>query len=683
MSTTITRLCFCGIVWCAALAGAAPPFLHPGMLQNREDLEFLKRKVLAGEQPWKGAYDRMCRGSVSALSFEPKPAAHVIRGAYGNPSIGSNELLASARAAESHALQWYVTGDKAHARKVIEIFNAWSPVLRDFQQNDAKLLAGWTGHQFLNAAEIIRYTDAGWEAKDVGQFKAMILGVYYPLIKDFYPEANGNWDAAIMDTMLCIGVFCDDRAIFDRAVEHYLRGHLNGGITHYVYPSGQCQESTRDQAHTQLGLGEMAQACRVAWTQGVDLFGAADDRLALGFEYTAKYMLGEEVPCDGVISPTGRGKFSDIYYLVYDHYHFEKGLALPYTAKAVEQTAERSQSVLTMYKGPRTPGARAEGRSPSLPGALRSGALPRPSGEPPKGAVVVEAGQSVQAALDRLGKDGGWVVLDKGVHTLPAALRVPSRTTLTGQGDATIVMLDAGLTGPAVVNADDAAHDVVVRDLVIEGATTTKLPSDLNTGRRTRSRPGAPKRAGIIFGARTERPLRDIRLERVTVGNCTMSGVEIDNAASVTVRACNFTDNGNDGGSDTLVLRRVVGCRIESNCLNNSPAGAGLRVFGGRAIVVGGNEVARNRGAGVVATDVLDLEARGNLFEGNEDGGFRLDAVRTGCEKFELRANVIRNNGGYAIDVRRANGGHVSDNRTVDNAQPEPIRLTESQGVGQ
>jgi len=32
-------------------------FVHPGMLHSRADLEFIKRKVLAGEQPWKDAWD--------------------------------------------------------------------------------------------------------------------------------------------------------------------------------------------------------------------------------------------------------------------------------------------------------------------------------------------------------------------------------------------------------------------------------------------------------------------------------------------------------------------------------------------------------------------------------------------------------------------------------------------------
>ena len=80
-----------------------------------------------------------------------------------------------------------------------------------------------------------------------------------PLIKNFFPEANGNWDAAIMDTMLCIGVYCDDRDMFQRAVEHFLRGPGNGGIAKYIYPSGQCEERARDN----VGNGTVSKSARM------------------------------------------------------------------------------------------------------------------------------------------------------------------------------------------------------------------------------------------------------------------------------------------------------------------------------------------------------------------------------------------------------------------------------------
>ncbi|HXE54571.1 MAG TPA: alginate lyase family protein, partial [Tepidisphaeraceae bacterium] len=552
-------------------AGERRPFVHPGMLQNRAELDFMRAKVLAGQQPWKDAWDRLIRSRNSSLDFQPKPFAHVIRGAYNNPAIGSNEISASAAAAYSQAIQWYVTRDPAHARKAIEILDAWSGTLRDFSQNDAKLLAAWTGNDFLNAAEILRSTDSGWGGAHAEQFKAMMMNVYYPLLKNFFPEANGNWDAAIMDTLLCMGVYFDDHAIFDRAVHHYLYGHLNGGITHYVYPSGQCQESTRDQAHVQLGLGYMARACQVAWTHGVDLYGAANNRLALGFEYTAKYNLGQDVPREGVISSRARGRLSDIYQLVLQHYQFDEHMSMPYTAQAAQRTLDKSQSVLTCYRGPATD-APVELKPPPVPSPIgaQGGAQDHPTaakkgtflfsgaggGENrnvPFSAVRVAVGQSVQKAVDSLHGKGGWVVLETGVYELPATLRLAGNVTLAGQGAGTILWVDPKVTGPAIVAAEPGVQDVTLRDLVIEGRATLQASTDPNADRRRRTRRDAPRRAGILLQSDGGRPMRRLRFEHVTVRDCTDDGLAIENAAGVVIDSCSFTDNGNTAADRPIV----------------------------------------------------------------------------------------------------------------------------------
>ena len=128
--------------------------------------------------------------------------------------------------------------------------------------NNAKLNVGLFGQYYLNAAELLRCTDAGWRQEDVEQFERMLRTVYYPTIRDFFTEANGNWDASMICTMMCMGVFLEDHDMFNRAVERFYRGNGNGGITRYIYPGGQCQETTRDWDHVQLGLGELSRAAR-------------------------------------------------------------------------------------------------------------------------------------------------------------------------------------------------------------------------------------------------------------------------------------------------------------------------------------------------------------------------------------------------------------------------------------
>ncbi len=666
----------CLLPWPAVGNEKPRPLVHPGMLQSRADLDLMRQKVAAAEEPWKSAWEHLLRQSESSLEFKPQPFAKVIRGPYGNPNIGGNELAISARAAHSHALQWVVTGNRAHAGKVMEILAAWSPVLQSFHENDAKLLAGWTGHAFCNAAEIIRWTDAGWQEKDIEAFKRMLLQVYYPLIADFFPEANGNWDAAIIDTMLCIGVFCDDRPIFDRAVNQYLRGPVNAGITRYVYPSGQCQESTRDQAHAQLGLGELAQACQVAWTQGVDLFGAADNRLALGFEYTARFLAGAEVPAQGGLFPRRPGRLSPIYEGVYQHYHFVKGLEMPYTERALEKTRPRSWAALTSYHGPATDGSspRPAGQPRPSEIAAGAGALREPSARPPAEAIVVNPGESVQQALDSARARGGWVVLASGLHQLSAPLKISSGVTLAGRGFTSILWLDPRLRGPAIVNAEDPMSGVTLRDFVIEGATASTLPSDPNSDRRRRARPDAPSRAGVQFLSALPQEMRNLRLERVVVRNCTASGVRIEGAAGVVIRDCDFSDNGSSvppgaGASHNLAIAHVAGCEITGNLLCTSPSGSGVDVVKCRDVTIAGNEAARNSQCGIRVAGSALVRIRGNLAEGNIRGGIIAEPEQEDCRRIDVRDNRARNNGGFGIEIARASDLTIERNEERDNGR--------------
>ena len=354
--------------WTGDCLAADSLFRHPGILHSRAELDFVKAKVAAGEEPWKSAWKELRGDAISSLDWKPKPAANVVRGPYNNPDVGGTDLMRDAAAAYSHAIQWYITGEKPHAGKAIDILNAYATTLKSVGGHDAKLLVGMVGINFVNAAEIVRHTGAGWTGDDQKQFEHLLSSVFYPIIKDFYPTANGNWDAAMIQTMLAMGVFLDDREMFRRAVDYYLNGQGNGAILNYINDFGECQESGRDQAHTQMGLGYLGCAAEIAWKQGVDLYGACENRLALGYEYTAKYNLGHDVPYEPyrshegrynypAISDKARGRFSSIYERVYHHYHDRMGLEMPFTGQVVEknrperwQTAYASWGTL-MYAG--------------------------------------------------------------------------------------------------------------------------------------------------------------------------------------------------------------------------------------------------------------------------------------------------------------------------------------------
>jgi len=340
-----------GAIMAAMVAGNAfgAGFIHPGISHNQAELAFVKSKLKTQEQPWQESWEKMRSSKEADLSWEPRPMAHVERGAYNRPNIGASSFMNDAKAAYTHALLWVFTDTEAHALKAAEVLNAWSATLESVSNHDAKLLVGMGGLQFCNAAELLKHTWKGWSQEDQQAFRLMLQKVLYPVIQDFFPRANGNWDASMIQTMMAMGIFLDDHAMFQKAVDYYLNGVGNGAVNHYFYASGQCQESGRDQGHTQMGMEYLVNSAEIAWKQGVDLYSAYDSRLAKGFEYTAKYNQGNDVPFEYYESYQGkykhtkiaeksRGKLRPMYDKIVNHYHNRMGIDMPWCQKALEKT---------------------------------------------------------------------------------------------------------------------------------------------------------------------------------------------------------------------------------------------------------------------------------------------------------------------------------------------------------
>ncbi len=325
---------------------AAAAFEHPGVIHSRQDLVLIRKCVAEGNEPWKSGYERLKADHLSSADYRVKGG---LREFSRSPTVHYREAIQDASAAYQNALMWVITGDLKHSRKGIEILNDWSSKLEVISGRDRILAAGISGIKFVAAAEILRHTRSGWQRDDIARAERMFREVFYPVIKDFATFANGNWDAACLQTMMAIGVFTNDKEFFQRAVDWYRSGKGNGRLTHYIInEAGQCQESGRDQQHVQLGLGFLAVSAQIAWCQGVDLYAADDNRLLKGFEYTAKYNLGEEVPFERTtdttgkyrhtsISDEGRGVLRPIYEMVYHHYAHVKRLDAPWTRKAAEK----------------------------------------------------------------------------------------------------------------------------------------------------------------------------------------------------------------------------------------------------------------------------------------------------------------------------------------------------------
>jgi len=435
---------------------AAGQFVHPGLLHGLRDLERMKSAVAARQEPIFGGYEKFRSSPASQATYRMKgPYAEVAR----SPNIHFADYDSDANAAYQCAIMWGITGDQAYADKSKEIIRAWSGRLTVISGVDAILMAGLGPFKMVNAAELIRHTGAGWGEADIVQSERHFREVIYPVIQDFAPFANGNWDTAALKTMMAIAVYCNDRPMLERALRYYVNGHGNGRITHYIInETGQCQESGRDQGHTQLGLAHLGDCCEIAWHQGLDLYGYADSLLLKGFEYTAKYNLGETVPFVETLDRTGkyhhsriadqgRGRLRAVFEQIYNHYAKRLGMPAPFTQRAAEKIRP---------EGPGTPSADHVGFGTLLFTQVASGdeAKVPPVPAPPGGMIGKASGKEIKltwiAAVDakhytvkRAAGETGYQMIAKNI----------AATTYTDTA------AEAGEVYRYVVSASNAAGD--------------------------------------------------------------------------------------------------------------------------------------------------------------------------------------------------------------------------------
>lgn len=331
---------------------SAMDFVHPGALNSKAELDFVKAKIQAGAQPWKGEFDRMLSSS------------YATRGPHGLTNINSSDDDANvsrddAIAAYTQALLWYFTDDETYANRSIAILNSWS-ALQGFSagSDQDRLQAGWIGAVLAPAAEIMRGFP-GWTASEIGNLQSMFKRAFYPQLNTA-SSWNGNVDLTQIDAMMSIAVFNEDEAEFDRGLNRLrvrnpayfyltsdgsrpqpIAGDGANPQKFWSNPSkwidGLNQETCRDGGHhSQFGLGSALHAAEVAWHQGVDVYTENEKRYTLAMELMAAQLLTNSMQgtCSNKTPSPDR---YDAWEVGYNHYHNRAGLALPNTQKLIAE----------------------------------------------------------------------------------------------------------------------------------------------------------------------------------------------------------------------------------------------------------------------------------------------------------------------------------------------------------
>ena len=132
-------------------------FVHPGVLVNRAQLDEIKKRVAAGTEPQKSAFEKLKADPMGALNYVAKPWTNCQCGPRSTPDLGCKDEQRDSAAAYSQALLWAITGDKVYAENSIKIMNAWAGTLTGgHTYANGPVQAAWCAALWPRAAEIIQ-----------------------------------------------------------------------------------------------------------------------------------------------------------------------------------------------------------------------------------------------------------------------------------------------------------------------------------------------------------------------------------------------------------------------------------------------------------------------------------------------------------------------------------------------
>jgi Alginate lyase len=206
---------------------------------------------------------------------------------------------------------------------------------------------------------------------------------------------DGNWELSMIDGMMGIAVFTDDRTLFNYAeamwkerVPSYIyveemdgarpKPVPRGKYTYWYGESsqkstidldksvdGMTQETCRDLGHTSMGLAAMIDAAETAHVQGDELYELEQKRLVAAMEFDSHLLLKKEPVPAMVCGGTLNYSKTDTFVIGYNEYHNRLGVEMPQTKEWVEQHVENDPAPQRMFMiafEPLTHGANAKSK---------------------------------------------------------------------------------------------------------------------------------------------------------------------------------------------------------------------------------------------------------------------------------------------------------------------------------
>lgn len=260
------------------------PFYHPGGVLGSRQFVFLQRVKSSTNEVFKKGIKRLT-DSVK-LNYTPKVIKNVDIGAYG-VGTGHNEFIGDSCQCYYQVLMFVIHNNEAHARKAIEILDAWVKGCETFTGSNAPLECAWGGTNMVRAAEILKYMFKGWTSDFEKRFNGFLDKIVIPNLINRYNEIakwKNNWILTIQEARIQIAIFRDDRKSFDFFIQEFSKS-----MSDCIHECGMNTETKRDLMHCQFQIGSIVNICEMCYHQGINLY---TDRIRKCMEYHALIING-------------------------------------------------------------------------------------------------------------------------------------------------------------------------------------------------------------------------------------------------------------------------------------------------------------------------------------------------------------------------------------------------------
>jgi hypothetical protein len=444
-----------------ALAGqtaTGQTFQHPGVLVSKAQLDFMKAQVNAHVEPFYSAYQNAIANPYGSLTpsdnasgtFAGGPAPQgppstgtIDCGSSSNPDTGCTADDEDGAVAYVQALLWYITGNQTYANNAIKILNAYGHGLNNFTNSNGPLQAAWSGSKWPRAAEIIRYSNAGWAPADATAFGNMLNSAMVPLIQNGSTN-NANWELSMIEAMIGIAVYNNDATLYNHAL-----GMLNNDIPNDFMTTGQDAETCRDMGHALFELAATINAAETVHIQGGNVYESGQQRLAASLEFHTGLLEGKSEPLSGCSSVTLTPD-RPTFVIGYNEFHNRLGMSLPNTQQWLPTVF--GNQVTSPGAWPGTPVDHHMVVYETLTHAADAGATPQPdftfSASPGSQTITAGAGTSYTVSVSPVNSFTGNVSLTVSGLPSGATGSFSSSTISGGSGSSTLNISTSASTAP-------------------------------------------------------------------------------------------------------------------------------------------------------------------------------------------------------------------------------------------